>query len=121
MSIQVKEIQTLNLAEMKKLSFINVNGTVYFAEVKITEDVFEVKNAIVVTENESTITAMVKKWAIAQNKGELRNPVMGGNIAYNQEPLNDSQVAELEQIVATINNNLKGALTSIATGIISSL
>ena len=112
MSTQVKEIQCLDLADMKKKSFINVNGTVYFADVKISEEVFEVKNAIVVTGG--SITDTVKNWAIASNTGTLRNPVMGGNIAYNMEPLNDAQEVELEQAVANINVALRSSLTDIA-------
>ena len=119
MSDSVKEIQTLNAVEMKKLSFITVNGTLYFGKVKIDPETFEIKDAIVVTPQETSITAIVKKWAIAKNKGELRNPNMGGNIAYNEEPLNETQLMELDTEVAKINYALSRALSNIAAGIIN--
>lgn len=118
---QVKEIRLLDLTEMKKKSFVNINGTVYFGDVKISEDTFEVKNAIIVDEPSPTISNIVKKWATASNKGELRNPVVGGNIAYNGEALNEAQTMELEMVVTSINFKLKGALTDIANGIIASV
>lgn len=112
----VNKIQLLDQATMQKLSFVNINGTVYFGEITISEEVFDVKNAIIPTAG--NITDIVKQWAKARNNGELRNPVVGGNIAYNKEELNELQQMELAQAVASINFKLKRCLTNIANGAI---
>lgn len=118
---QIKQIELIDMDAVKNLSFANVNGTVYFGKITPSEDGKSVKveNAIEVEAEHETTEEILKAWLTANNSGTLRNPKIGGQIAFNIEDMNETQLLEAESLVLTINNKLKYSFTNLANTIIA--
>lgn len=118
MEKSVKSIEVIDVEAVKKLVFANINGVVYFGNISVGEDnKVEIKDSIVT--NSSSLKDVIKQYLSAKNKGELCNPVVGGQIAFNIEKMNESQLLEVDALLSSINIRLKYAFVDIANTIIA--
>lgn len=117
----IKQIELVDTETIKSLSFCNINGAVYFGKITIAEGTgaLKIENAIEVTGGDTK--SIVKEWLTANNKGTLRNPKVGGQIAYNIEDLNDAQVLEIEALIASLNSELKNVFVNLANDVIDAI
>lgn len=118
---KIKAIATIDGNEVKSLSFVNVNGTLFFGKVEEADGKVKVTNAVTVSDA-SDIVAVVKEWVKAKNTNSLKNPVFGGSaISFAKEELGEAAQLQIDGFVAQANYKLQYALSDLANDIIDGI